>query len=1219
MRRAVRRIDPRRATLLLIAAALALGTVPFDRLVAKESGPPAPSGLSATATGTSLTLSWDVAALWDPVGNVAVHYEVKLGADGETTTVSSGTSYTFTGLAANTSYTLYVRTNYADSPKFQGTSGYIGSSWSSISATTLTAGPSGLSATATSTSLTLSWTVATGATGYEVKLGASGAATTVPSGTSHTFSNLTTNTSYTLYVRAKDSGGNSGWSSISATTLTAGPSGLSATAFDTVLTLFWDAVAGATSYEVKLGVSGAATTVSSGTGHTFSSLTANTSYTLYVRAKNSGGVSDWSSITKSTRGPITSPLDITAPTDGDGSSLIERAGGAIDLTTPAAPSGLSATATSTSLTLNWSSGSPGMTGTTVYEVKRGADGAAATPSGLSHTFSGLTAGTEYTLYVRSRLGSGASEVSDWVSLDAATAPAAPSGLSAAATSASLTLSWTAVSGATSYEVKRGASGVATTVSSGTSHTFSGLSAGTNYTLHARAKNSGGASDWSSLTAITVPATPDAARLRSVAHSGDLYLHWDAVTGAASYEVKTGPGGAVTTASSNASHRFSGVWATGREHTLYVRARNSGGASDWAWITYSGSNPPLALTGLSATATSASLTLSWTSAPSNKTTYEVKLGASGTVATVAATGHTFTTYGTGDKVASELSHTFTGWTGGTEYTLYVRAKNSGGTSPWASVSATTLLAAPSGLSATTTLSSLTLSWDSVPGATSYEVKQGASGAATAIVSGTSHTFTGLTANTSYTLYVRAKNSGGTSPWASASATTKLATPTGLRTNGYDGGGLHFHLDAVAGATSYEVKLGASGAVTTAHGPHLSSPNHQAEQGASGYGRYGVPLNIPGYFPLLTPETLYERAKMHTLYVRARNSEGTSDWNTVTGRFCGYYGSNYSLPLDEVDGLWDRGRHHYYHSTLAAAAPPQTPAPWPPPPAPGGCLRVTAESPTSLTLTWFYRNPNVLPLPASPKSFEVKLGESGAVTSVLPGAMSGATRSHLNVAWTGSHTFTGLTLGTEYTLFVRMKAQGGGSPSPWFSITGTTWFDGVTAMPVAPSGLSATTTSSSATLSWGSVAGATSYEVKLNAYGKATTVSSGTSHTFSRLVGGTQHTLYVRAKNSGGWSDWSSISATTAAGTLATPTGLSVAVNNSGGGGADSVTLSWSSVSGATSYEVTTLLVAGMPITVSGTSHTFVARVRGRTYTLYVRAKNSSETSPWSSITGTIPSR
>ena len=637
MRCAIRRIDSKRAALLLIAAALALAVVPFDRPHARDMfhHGSAPSGLSATATDTSLTLSWTAFGGADS-------YEVKLGADGTTTAVSSGTSHTFTGLAAGTSYTLYVRAKESY--------GHGVSDWGSISAATLTAGPSGLSATATSASLTLSWTAVTGATGYEVKQGASGAATTVSSGTSHTFTGLTANTSYSLYVRAKNSGGVSGWSSISAATAPAGPSGLSATATSASLTLSWTAVTGATSYEVKQGADGATTTVSSGTSHTFSSLTANTSYTLYARARNSGGTSDWSSLT------------------------------------------------------------------------------------------------------------------------AITAPAAPSGLSAAATSASLTLSWTAVSGATSYEVKQGADGAAATVSSGASHTFSSLTAGTNYTLYARAKNSGGASDWSSLTAITAPATLDASLLRLYTDHTDVGLEWwrTRVTGATSYEVKLGPRGAVTTPSAPPyGHLFTGLWIVGEEYTLYVRARNSGGASDWAWATIDGRNPPLALTGLSATATSASLTLSWTSAPSNKTTYEVKLGASGTVATVAATGHTFTTRGTGDKVASELNHTFTGLAGSTEYTLYVRAKNSGGTSSWSSISATTSLAAPNSLSA---LRSLTLSWDSVPGATSYEVKQGASGAATTVSSGTSHTFTGLTENTSYTFYVRAKTSNGVSDWSSLSVAT-----------------------------------------------------------------------------------------------------------------------------------------------------------------------------------------------------------------------------------------------------------------------------------------------------------------------------------------------------------------------------------------------------------------------------------------------------------------
>ena len=836
MRRAIRRIDPKQAALLLIAAALALAVVPFDRLHAQDMAHhlPAPSGLSATATDTSLTLSWTWTAVPNSPTIPEARYEVKLGADGATTTVSSGTSHTFSGLTAGTSYTLYVRAKSSDNV----------SDWSSLSAATTPAAPSGLSAAATSASLTLSWTAVTGATGYEVKQGASGAATTVSSGTSHTFSGLTANTSYTLYVRTKtrdnlsawssisaatllaaapsnlgvtatsasltlgwwtESSGATGyevklgadgatttvssdashtfpgltadgkitsytvyshtfsgltastsytlyvrvknsdnvsaWSSLSATTLTAGPSGLSATAADTSLTLSWTAVTGATSYEVKQGASGAATTVSSGTSHTFTGLTANTSYTLYARAKNSGGASDWSSLSATT--------------------------------TPAAPSGLSATATSASLTLSWTV----VTGATSYEVKQGADGATTTvSSGTSHTFSGLTANTSYTLYARAKNSGGTSA---WSSLTAITAPAAPSGLSAAATSASLTLSWTAVTGATSYEVKRGASGAATTVSSGTSHSFSGLSAGANYTLYVRARNSGGASDWSSLTAITAPATPDASLLRVYTDHADVGLEWwrTRVTGATSYEVKLGPRGAVTTPSAPPhGHLFTGLWTVGEEYTLYVRARNSGGASDWAWATIDGRNPPLALTGLSATATSTSLTLIWTSAPSNKTTYEVKLGASGTVATVAATGHTFTTRGTGDKAASELNHTFTGLAGSAEYTLYVRAKNSGGTSSWSSISATTSLAAPNSLSA---LRSLTLSWDSVPGATSYEVKQGASGTTTTVSSGTSHTFTGLTENTSYTFYVRAKTSNGVSDWSSLSVATlpRWAPPGG----------------------------------------------------------------------------------------------------------------------------------------------------------------------------------------------------------------------------------------------------------------------------------------------------------------------------------------------------------------------------------------------------------------------------------------------------------
>ena len=201
MRHAFRRIDPRRAALLFIAAALALSAVSFDKIGAGNPGsslPPAPSGLSATATSTSLTLSWTAVS-------GATSYEVKQGTSGAATAVASDTSHIFISLTTNTSYTLYVRAKNTSRT----------SDWASITRTTMLATPQGLSVTATSTSLTLSWSTVTGATSYEVWHHGD-ATTAVSSGTSRTFSGLTTDCMYTLYVRAKNGSRISAWNSLMA-------------------------------------------------------------------------------------------------------------------------------------------------------------------------------------------------------------------------------------------------------------------------------------------------------------------------------------------------------------------------------------------------------------------------------------------------------------------------------------------------------------------------------------------------------------------------------------------------------------------------------------------------------------------------------------------------------------------------------------------------------------------------------------------------------------------------------------------------------------------------------------------------------------------------------------------------------------------------------------------------------------------------------------------
>ena len=701
----------------------ASATVRLEVSRASSSTVNAPIGLRFSGrTQSQIVLNWRTVASGatgsDDEGgeDAATTYEVKLDENGPVMS-ASGSSYTFTELEAGTTYTLYVRVK----------EGAQASSWSGITVGTLEPAlstPTGVTVSATTTGITLGWTAVTGATRYEVKRSGATSSTTTTK-TSHTFSGLTADTSYTLTLRALGTGSDqSFWVRKTVRTPLPTPTGLSATATATGLTLTWSTVSGATSYEVKRGASGATTTVSSGTSHPFTGLTANTAYTLYVRAKSSGGASSWASLaTRTTVAP------------------------------PPQPAGLSVSPTHNSLTLSWGSANRAAS----YDVRLRHDGAVTSTTGTSHTFGGLTSNTSYTLFVRARNAGG---VSLWNSYTGTTTPPQPTGLSYSATSTSITLSWTADILADRYGVKRGASGS----ESGTSqanYTFSGLTANTGYTLYVRAKTPAGSSPWASIAVRTAPASPSG--LSAAATSSSLTLTWSAVSGATSYEVKRGSSGSVTRVTSR-SRQFTGLSAN-TSYTLYVRARNSGGASGWTSITQRTSRASLtAPTGLSASSTTSSLTLTW-STVSGATSYQVKRGSSGTVRTV----------------SSGRSYTFSGLTADTSHTLYVRARNSGGTSGWTSIAQRTSrasLAAPTGLSVSSTTSSLTLTWSAVSGATSYQVKRGSRGTVRTVSSGRSYTFSGLTADTSYTLYVRARKGSTAYGWSSKSGRTRAITFSGI---------------------------------------------------------------------------------------------------------------------------------------------------------------------------------------------------------------------------------------------------------------------------------------------------------------------------------------------------------------------------------------------------------------------------------------------------------
>ena len=315
--------------------------------------PDAPSGLTATTVSSSqINLSWT-----DVANETGFKIERKTGVGGtysQIATVGAGiVTYNNTGLTANTTYYYRVRATNAG-----GDSGYS----NEANATTLDVAPvapSGLSATSISSSqINLSWTDnATNETGFKIerKTGSGGTyaqiATTGADVTTYNDTGLTEGTTYFYRVRATNAVGDSAYSAeASATTGTTppdAPSGLTATAISSSqINLSWTDVANETGFKIERKTGGGGTysqiaTVGAGiVTYNNTGLTVNTTYYYRVRATNAGGDSPYSDEVSATT------LDAI----------------------PTAPSGLTATAVSTSqINISWTDNSSNETG---FKIER---------------------------------------------------------------------------------------------------------------------------------------------------------------------------------------------------------------------------------------------------------------------------------------------------------------------------------------------------------------------------------------------------------------------------------------------------------------------------------------------------------------------------------------------------------------------------------------------------------------------------------------------------------------------------------------------------------------------------------------------------------------------------------------------------------------------------------------------------------------------------------
>jgi fibronectin type 3 domain-containing protein/GH25 family lysozyme M1 (1,4-beta-N-acetylmuramidase) len=357
---------------------------------------------------------------------------------------------------------------------------------------------------------------------------------------------------------------------------------------------------------------------------------------------------------------------------------------------------------------------------------------------------------------------------------------------------SVSLSWSGVEGADGYRVYRYDESQSKYVYAGetddTGFTDTGLASGTTYKYKVRCYWTIGGSNYYGTYSSVVTAVTEPAQVKSVTADEStettISISWNSVANASgyrlyqyndstgSYQMLTDVGADVT------SYQFSDL-LTAKLYRYKVKAYILDGTT-YYWGTASaecqGVTYPTVTTNLSAANKSAtSITLKWDKV-TRATSYQVyRLNTStGEYARIATI-----------KSGSTVTYTNTGLSSGKEYTYQVRAcKTYDGVDYFGGFSeasaATTSPAQVTGLKATTSSRTVTLTWSKVTGATGYQVyrlnaKTKKYEKIATVKGAVTYKNTKLTKGTSYTYKVRAYRSyGGTTYYGSFSATKKITS-------------------------------------------------------------------------------------------------------------------------------------------------------------------------------------------------------------------------------------------------------------------------------------------------------------------------------------------------------------------------------------------------------------------------------------------------------------
>jgi hypothetical protein len=447
------------------------------------------------------------------------------------------------------------------------------------------------------------------------------------------------------------------------------------------------------------------------------------------------------------------------------------------------------------------------------------------------TVAGLDSSSTYTFTAKAK--NGINDESNWSTPISGTTlikpPSAPLNVTATATSNSINVKWDVAATSTGYDIEL--DGIINDNSTSTSYTHTNLVPSTQHSYRVRGKNAGGVGEWSAtINKYTEQVDPNVpVNIDAAATNTSVIVTWKPILGTTAYDIEVD--GVIVNNSSSTNYVHTGL-IPGTRHSYRVRSINSAGKSAWSHeiVIFTQIEAPPVPNNIDIQEYAGQITLTWEEVQG--ATYEIEVD--GNIR---------------DNGTSE-SFVHTGLTGGSEHKYRVRARISGSTSDWSAIQTAVVpieaFGTPRDIKASTTDSTIALSWSPVKDAIRYEVE--VDGIVLDNGTETSCIFSSLNPSTLYSYRVKAIGTNQESDWSEVIFVDTFALPTPKNVQTFaSGDNITIVWDEVQGSESYDIEI--DGEATG--GINNNSYAHEE----------------------IVPNTQY------SYRVRAVNTDGTSNWSPI----------------------------------------------------------------------------------------------------------------------------------------------------------------------------------------------------------------------------------------------------------------------------------------------------------------------------------------------------